>query len=83
MCKPDSAQPANLAPVTISVAIGLVAGCGDDNTPTGPTTGGGNGGGGGTTVPATTDVTVGDIFFESDRNGTSKRPSTPWRSTGP
>jgi len=53
------------------LAAGLVAGCGSDNNPTGPTTGGGNGGGGATSPPATADVPVGDIFFESDRNGTS------------
>ena len=48
----------------------LVAGCGD-NTPTGPGTGEETGGGGGTPPPATASVTVGDIFFQSDRNGTS------------
>jgi len=55
---------------------GLLAGCGDDNS-TGPSTGGGNGGGGttpppeGSPAPGTASVTVGDIFFKSDRNGTT------------
>ena len=45
----------------------------DDNNPTDGGTDGGGGGGGGTAAPAPTTVavTVGDIFFMSDRNGTS------------
>ena len=57
------------------LAASLLAGCSDNNNPTGPSNGGGNGGGttgGGTgsPPPATASVTLGDIFFESDQNGT-------------
>jgi plastocyanin len=57
------------------LATSLLAGCSDNNDPTGPSNGGGNGGGtsgGGTgsPPPATASVTLGDIFFESDQNGT-------------
>jgi plastocyanin len=58
------------------LATSLLAGCSDNNnTPTGPS--GGNGGGttpppdGGSPAPSTASVTVGDIFFRSDHNGTS------------
>lgn len=56
------------------LATSLLAGCGSDNTPTGPSTGGGGTTpppGGGSPAPATASVTVGDIFFRSDHNGTS------------
>ena len=53
------------------LATSLLAGCsGDNNSPTGPGTGGGTGGGT-TQAPATASVTLGDIFFRSDNNGTS------------
>jgi plastocyanin len=53
------------------LATSLVAGCsGNNNNPTGPSTGGGTGGGT-TQAPATASVTLGDIFFRSDNNGTS------------
>jgi plastocyanin len=53
------------------LATSLLAGCsGDNNSPTGPGTGGGTGGGA-TQAPATASVTLGDIFFLSDNNGTS------------
>jgi plastocyanin len=59
------------------VATSLFAGCSDNNnnTPTGPS--GGTGGGttpppdGGSPAPPTASVTVGDIFFRSDHNGSS------------
>ena len=66
------------------LAASLLAGCSDNSTPTGPGsgspmspppsgggTGGGTAGGTGSAAPATAAVTVGDIFFKSDRNGTS------------
>jgi plastocyanin len=61
------------------LATSLLAGC-NDNTPTGPSSGGTpppSGGGstpppsGGSPAPATASVTLGDIFFKSDHNGTS------------
>jgi plastocyanin len=57
------------------LATGLLAGCSDNNNPTGPSNGGGSGGGtggGGTGLPppATASVSLGDIFFQSDQNGT-------------
>ena len=56
------------------LATSLLAGCSDNNNPTGPSNGGnggGTGGGGtGSPPPATASVTLGDIFFESDQNGT-------------
>jgi plastocyanin len=53
------------------LATSLLAGCsGDNNSPTGPGTGGGTDGGT-TQAPATASVTLGDIFFRSDNNGTS------------
>jgi len=53
------------------LATSLLAGCsGDNNSPTGPGTGGGTGGGT-TQAPTTASVTLGDIFFRSDNNGTS------------
>lgn len=59
------------------LATSLLAGCSDNNsnTPTGPS--GGTGGGatpppdGGSPAPSTASVTVGDIFFRSDHNGSS------------
>ena len=58
------------------LATSLLASCGN-NTPTGPSTGGTTGGGtpapvgGGSPAPATASVTLGDIFFRSDHNGTA------------
>jgi len=54
------------------LAGGPLAGCGGDgnNAPTRPGTGNGNGGAKGP-PPATAAVTVGDIFFKGDHNGTS------------
>jgi plastocyanin len=64
------------------LATSLLASCGN-NTPTGPSTGGMTGGGtpvgggntpppsGGSPAPATASVTLGDIFFRSDHNGTA------------
>ena len=61
------------------LAASLLAGCNDNSTPTGPTsgggttggTGGGTAGGTGSAAPATAAVTVGDIFFKSGLNGSS------------
>jgi plastocyanin len=54
------------------LATSLLVGCsGDNNSPTGPGTGGGTGGGTATQAPSTASVTLGDIFFQSDNNGTS------------
>ena len=61
-----------------ALATGLFAACSSDsNAPTSPTDGGGGGTGtgggtsGGTQAPAAAAVTLGDIFFRSDHNGTS------------
>jgi plastocyanin len=52
----------------------LLAGCGGGSGTTGPTGGGGSGGGdnggGGPLPPAAVTVTVGNILFRSNRNGT-------------
>jgi plastocyanin len=59
------------------LTTGLFAACSSDSTtPTSPTGGGGGttGGGtsgGGTQAPTSAAVTLGDIFFRSDHNGTS------------
>jgi plastocyanin len=58
------------------LTTGLFAACSSDSTtPTSPTGGGGTTGGGtsggGTQAPTSAAVTLGDIFFRSDHNGTS------------
>ena len=60
------------------LATGLLAGCSDNNNPTGPSNGGGNGGGtsgGGTgsRPPATASVTLGDISSRATRTGRATR----------
>lgn len=62
-----------------AAAAALALACSNDNTA--PTTGGTGAGAGGGTTPTTANVTVGNIFFQSARNGT-KNPAVDTVATG-